>query len=87
MLNVKKLFFIAALITPVFGYCAGTPVFDPDAVTNAVKTQQLLAEQLNELKLIRHELQQLNARQEANNVSCHDVSKSYTNDKKTEEKQ
>lgn len=86
MLKVKPFFFTAALIAPVFGYCAGTPVFDANAVANAAKTQQLLTEQLNELKLISHELQQLNARQEVNNVSCHDVSKSYTNDKKTEEK-
>ncbi|EBP7231717.1 hypothetical protein ACV75_16695 [Salmonella enterica] len=86
MLKIKRLIFTTALLMPVFGYCAGTPVMDVNADVNAVKTQQLLTEQLKELKLINHELQQLNARQEANNVSCHDVSKSYTNDKKTEEK-
>ncbi|HIG6729773.1 TPA: hypothetical protein ACYFSE_005173, partial [Klebsiella pneumoniae] len=59
---MNKLLLITLFVIPVTGFCAGTPVKDVDNAVIALKNQQLLKEQLLELKLIRQELQNLKIR-------------------------
>ncbi|WP_261154420.1 hypothetical protein [Serratia ficaria] len=77
---MNKLLLITLFVIPVTGFCAGTPVNDADNAVIALKNQQLLKEQLLELKLIRQELQNLKIR-EGDKETCRYASKSYTDGK------
>lgn len=58
---MKKALMIALFILPATGFCAVKSAGDADSTVTALENQQLLREQLLELKLIRQELQVLNA--------------------------
>lgn len=60
-MNMKKALLIALFFLPATGFCAVKSAGDADSTANALENQQLLKEQLLELKLIRQELQVLNA--------------------------
>lgn len=79
-MNMNKLLLITLFVIPVTGFCAGTPVKDVDNAVVALKNQQLLKEQLLELKLIRQELQNLKIRK-GDKETCLYASKSYTDGK------
>lgn len=79
-MNMNKLLLITLFVIPVTGFCAGTPVNDADNAIIALKNQQLLKEQLQELKLIRQELQKLEIRKGVKKT-CLYASKSYADGK------
>ncbi|EMX3307239.1 hypothetical protein AAG029_004441 [Salmonella enterica] len=60
-MNIKKSLLIALFILPATGFCAVNAASDADSNVTGLDNQQLLKEQLLELKLIRQELQVLNA--------------------------
>ncbi|EHM4620425.1 hypothetical protein KGK29_004571 [Salmonella enterica] len=75
---MNKLLIAAAMFfIPATGFCAGTPVTDADSAAIAIKNQQLLIEQLQELKLIRQELQTIN-QEKGKKDTCLYASKPYT---------
>lgn len=60
-MNMKKALLIALFFLPATGFCAVNAAGDTDSTATVLENQQLLKEQLLELKLIRQELQVLNA--------------------------
>jgi hypothetical protein len=76
-MNLKKTLLIALFIIPATGFCAVKPAGDADVT--ASENQQLLKEQLLELKLIRQELQVLNANSKGK--TCVYASQRYTDGK------
>lgn len=76
-MKVKEVIFATVFLLPVAGFCAGTPVNDADSAAIALKNQQLLTEQLQELKIIRQELQTMN-QEKGKKDTCLYASKPYT---------
>lgn len=59
-MNMKKALLIALFFLPATGFCAVKSAVDADSTATVLENQQILKEQLLELKLIRQELQVLN---------------------------
>ncbi len=78
-MNMKKALLIALFILPTTGFCAVTSAGDADSTVTGLENQQLLKEQLLELKLIRQELQVLNANNK--DKTCVYASKRYADGK------